>query len=53
MPSGAAYGYFGTGTQQALEAFQIKYGIVTSGAAGYGVFGPKTQAEANTLSVKN
>ena len=51
MPSGAAYGYFGT--QQALEAFQIKYGIVTSGAAGYGVFGPKTQAEANTLSVKN
>lgn len=40
-------GYFGALTEKALQDFQIKAGIVSSGSAattGWGVFGPKTRA---------
>ena len=50
LPAGASHGYFGILTQKALEAFQIKYGIVASGAQGHGTFGPKTRAKANMLA---
>ena len=40
-------GYFGPLTQAAVEAFQAKYGVITSGSpgtTGYGLVGPKTRA---------
>jgi|GEM_PF-4108318 len=49
MPSDNGYGYFGKLTKTALEAFQIKYAIVASGDAGYGIFGPKSRAKAEML----
>lgn len=41
-------GYFGVLTRAAVEAFQKKYGIVSSGTAastGFGALGPKTRAK--------
>ncbi|MEI6316304.1 MAG: BspA family leucine-rich repeat surface protein [bacterium] len=51
FPSGSMYGNFGKLTQTALKKFQIKYKISKSGDAGYGVFGPKTRAQVNVLSI--
>lgn len=47
-PEGEATGYFGNATEKALQRFQKKYGIVSSGTAattGYGAFGPSTRAK--------
>ena len=49
LPQSSVYGYFGSKTRSALQAFQMKYGIATSGSAGYGVYGPKTQAKVSAL----
>ncbi len=38
-------GYFGPQTRTAVEAFQAKYGIASSGTPGYGLLGPKTRAK--------
>ena len=46
IPAGANYGRFGVLTQKALESFQVKYNIAAAGDQGYGIFGPKTRAEA-------
>ncbi len=43
-PGGLVTSYYGPATQQAVQRFQKKYGIVSSGT-GYGVVGPKTRAE--------
>ena len=43
-------GYFGPKTFAALQVFQVKYGIVSSGTAestGYGAAGPVTRAKLN------
>lgn len=45
--------YFGTLTQNAVERFQAKYGIVSSGSpatTGFGHVGPKTRAKLNEVS---
>jgi peptidoglycan hydrolase-like protein with peptidoglycan-binding domain len=47
-PEGDATGYFGPATERAIQRFQAKYGIVSSGTAlttGYGAFGPSTRAK--------
>ena len=44
-PDGTASGYYGPLTQAAVQRFQTKYGIVSSGSAattGYGAVGPRT-----------
>ena len=46
-PGGLVTGYFGSLTLKAVQAFQAKYGIVSSGTpstTGYGSVGPKTKA---------
>lgn len=46
-------GFFGPITQQAVQQFQKKYGIVSSGTSattGYGSVGPKTRAKLNEIS---
>jgi peptidoglycan hydrolase-like protein with peptidoglycan-binding domain len=46
-PSGTASGYFGILTRAAVEAWQIKYGVVSSGTevtTGFGMVGPRTAA---------
>lgn len=43
-PEGLITGYFGASTKQAVQRFQKKYKIVSSGT-GYGVVGPMTRAE--------
>ncbi len=48
-PSGATTGYFGQLTQNAVKAFQVKYGLAKTGDAGYGFVGPKTRAKINQL----
>lgn len=59
-PEGDATGYFGPATERAIQRFQKKYGIVSSGTpatTGYGAFGAKTRAKVqevfggNTVSV--
>jgi peptidoglycan hydrolase-like protein with peptidoglycan-binding domain len=45
-PEGIVSGYFGTLSQVAVQRWQVKYGIVSSGTpntTGYGVVGPKTR----------
>jgi len=47
-PEGEVTGYFGNATEKALQRFQKKYGIVSTGTAattGYGAFGPSTRAK--------
>ena len=47
-PEGLITGYFGRLTQRAVERFQAKYGIVSSGTpntTGYGLLGPKTRTK--------
>lgn len=41
--------YFGALTEQAVQKFQEKYGIVKKGEAGYGVLGPKTRVKLNEV----
>ena len=45
-------GYFGPLTETALKAFQVKYGIVSSGTpatTGFGVLGPKTRQKIEAV----
>ena len=42
-------GYFGPVTQTAVQAFQVKHGVVAVGAPGYGRVGPKTRAALNLI----
>ncbi len=49
-PEGLVTGYFGPATLAAVERFQARYGVTQSGDAGYGLVGPKTRAELNSLS---
>jgi peptidoglycan hydrolase-like protein with peptidoglycan-binding domain len=49
-PSGLVTGYFGLLTKQAVEKFQLKYGVVPSAAdLGYGTVGPMTRELLQTL----
>ncbi len=49
-PEGVVSGFFGPLTLQAVQRFQIKYGIVSSqGDTGYGVVGPSTRAKLHAL----
>jgi peptidoglycan hydrolase-like protein with peptidoglycan-binding domain len=51
-PEGLVTGYFGVLTQAAVQRFQVKEGIVTSGTpdtTGYGRVGPKTLTRLNVL----
>ena len=44
--------YFGSLTEKAVQKFQIKYGIASSGSAqmtGFGAVGPKTQAKLQEI----
>ena len=43
--SGNETEFFGSLTEQAVQKFQVKYGIAQSGDAGYGYVGPKTRAK--------
>ncbi|MDO8572472.1 MAG: peptidoglycan-binding protein [bacterium] len=50
--TGEATGYYGTITQKAVETFQTKYNLVTTGSpstTGYGLAGPATRAKLNSL----
>ncbi|MCH8049912.1 peptidoglycan-binding protein [Patescibacteria group bacterium] len=45
--------YFGSLTERAVQKFQAKYGIVSSGTpgtTGYGRFGPKTHSKLAEIS---
>ena len=46
---GTVSGYFGPLTLKAVKKFQEKYGLASSGDAGYGNVGPKTRAKLNEL----
>ncbi|MBU4536546.1 peptidoglycan-binding protein, partial [Patescibacteria group bacterium] len=49
-------GYYGTVTEQAVQAFQCKYNIICTGTAystGYGVVGPKTREVLNSLTTQS
>lgn len=51
-PEGLVTGYFGPLTLKAVQRFQTKYGIVSSGTSvttGYGRVGPRTRAKLNEL----
>lgn len=48
-PEGLVTGYFGPATLKAVQKFQEKYGLASSGASGYGSVGPKTRAKLNEL----
>lgn len=51
-PEGTVSGYFGTLTEKAVQRFQKKYGIASSGTpstTGYGAVGPKTRAKLNEV----
>lgn len=51
-PEGKVTGYYGTLTQAAVERFQVKYQIVSSGTpetTGYGQVGPTTRNKLNEV----
>jgi len=51
-PEGIVSGYFGSLTESAVQRFQARYGIISSGTAattGYGAVGPKTRSKINSL----
>lgn len=51
-PEGIVSGFFGALTEKAVQRFQAKYGIVSSGTpatTGYGRVGPKTRAKLNEV----
>ena len=51
-PEGVVNGYFGPATERAVQRFQKKYSIVTSGTpstTGYGTIGAKTRLKLNSL----
>jgi hypothetical protein len=48
-PEGNVTGYFGALTLKAVQRFQKKYRIATSGDPGYGRVGPLTRAKLNNL----
>ena len=51
-PEGLVTGYYGSLTTKAVQRFQEKYGIVSSGTpttTGYGRVGPKTRAKLNEV----
>lgn len=51
-PEGTVSGFFGPATERAVQQFQKKYNLVTSGTpatTGYGVVGPKTRNKLNVL----
>ncbi|VAW32939.1 hypothetical protein MNBD_CPR01-457, partial [hydrothermal vent metagenome] len=51
-PEGITSGYYGSLTAKAIQRFQKKYNIVTSGTpetTGYGVVGPKTREKLNEI----
>jgi peptidoglycan hydrolase-like protein with peptidoglycan-binding domain len=51
-PQDIISGYYGSLTEQAVEAFQAKYGIISYGTpdtTGYGVVGPKTRVKLDGL----
>lgn len=53
-PEGLVTGYFGPLTEQAVRRFQLKYGVVRSGAdPGYGYVGPKTRAMLQSVFGNN
>ena len=43
--------YFGSLTEQAVQKFQVKYGIANPGDEGYGQVGPKTRMRLNQLGL--
>lgn len=50
--TGDATGYYGALTQKAVETFQTKYNLITSGTpstTGFGLAGPSTRAKLNSL----
>lgn len=51
-PDGLVTGYYGPLTRRAIERFQVKYNIVSTGdpvSTGYGQVGPRTRAKLNEL----
>ena len=51
-PEGIISGYYGSLTVKAVQNFQIKYGIVSSGTpttTGYGLAGPETRKKMNEV----
>lgn len=51
-PEGIVSGFYGSLTTKAVQRFQAKYAIVSSGtpsATGYGAVGPKTRAKLNSV----
>jgi hypothetical protein len=48
-PNSQVTGFYGALTEQAVKRFQVKYGVASSGTAGYGSVGPKTRAKLNSL----
>ena len=51
-PEGLVTGYFGQLTEKAVQRFQAKYNLVSSGTpgtTGYGLVGPKTRAKLQEI----
>jgi len=55
-PEGLTTGYFGQLTEKAIQRFQSKYGVVSSGTSqttGYGLVGPKTRLKLQEIFEKS
>jgi len=51
-PEELVTGFFGPATERAVQRFQKKHGLVSSGSpatTGYGAVGPKTRTKLNSL----